>query len=167
MHRLPKGHLRRVVSAGDRLTPKIDEVRAVGVRHVGQEHGPLDRGRPPRGPAPSLFSQRPSSRPWPPRHLAPPLHDSIPERHEARHGHEDDRYVAHDRAAPARGAGGGGRCRDQIGPRQGHRRGGALNSAHFLGTRAHFDPHSRPGARCPPWVRLLRRRDWSFPAAPS
>ena len=152
-HRLPKGHLRHLLSKDERLTPKNDRVTLVPVRDVAQERPPSSifaRNRPPRVAARRCFSPRPSSRSCPPRQLGRKPHGPIPERHEARHGHEDDRYVAHDQAAPARGAGGGGRCRDQIGPRQGHRRRGALNSAHFLGTRAPFDPRSRPGARCPP-----------------
>ena len=152
-HRLPKGHLRHLLSEDERLTPKNDRVTLVPVRDVAQERPPSSifaRNRPPRVAARRCFSPRPSSRSCPPRQLGRKPHGPIPERHEARHGHEDDRYVAHDQAAPARGAGGGGRCRDQIGPRQGHRRRGALNSAHFLGTRAPFDPRSRPGARCPP-----------------
>ena len=161
-HRLSKGHLGHLLSKDERLTPKNDRVTLVPVRDVAQERPPSSifaRNRPPRVAARRCFSPRPSSRSCPPRQLGRKPHGSIPERHEARHGHEDDRYVAHDQAAPARGAGGGGRCRDQIGPRQGHRRRGAQNWGHFLGSRAHVDPRLRPGARWAPWVRLGTARD--------
>lgn len=158
-HRLPKGHLRRLPSERDRANLNIDRERPLLVPEVALERLPSSIFARDRPPPRRFLSPRPSSRPCPPRHLDRQPHDSIPERHEARHGHGDERRVAHDRVAPARGAGGGGRCRDQIGPRQGHRRRGALHSAGFFGSRAAFDPRSRPGARWPPWVRLGTARD--------